>query len=212
MIPNYIEDVKAAKTKYADAWSHAHVDGDPRRLEWIKLFAKDLHAKDHNVGCNGKRGNPLDLSADAINILCDETDSNGRTPDGEPCVVVDVIGGAGGPTPSPIWGVYNTLVEGSGANVDPNATPAPPPPATPYIPSYGELGDDAFFRSQIGIPLQADMSIAGQALNDGSSVWFARACYELITESMKAGRMIDAAPIVKKYRNQWRAILGLPPL
>jgi len=29
---------------------------------------------------------------------------------------------------------------------------------------------------------------------------------------LKAGRVIDAAPIVRKYRNQWRASLGLPPL
>src|SRR5687768_4326859 len=91
MIPNYLADVQAAKLKYADAWSHAHVHGDPRRLEWIKLFAKDLHAKDPNCNLNGKRGNRHDLSADAINILCDAADSAGRTPEGQPCVVVDVI-------------------------------------------------------------------------------------------------------------------------
>lgn len=135
MIPNYLEDVKAAKVKYADAWTHAHVAGDPRRHDWIRLFAKDLHAKDVHVGLNGKRGNPLDLSMDAINLLCDEDESDGRTPEGFPCVVVDVIGSAGIPSQFPVWNVLDTLIEGSGAWVDPTATPPipqPPPPAFPY--------------------------------------------------------------------------------
>lgn len=127
MIPNYKHDVEAAAVKYADAWKHAHVEGDPRRLEFIKLLARDLHVKDPKVNCNGKRGNPNDLSADALNILCHKDDSAGRTPDGRPCVVVDVIGGAGGSNPQPAWIVYNTLVEGSGAAVDPNKIPAPAP-------------------------------------------------------------------------------------
>lgn len=136
MIPNYLSDVYTARDKYPEAWSHAHVEGDPRRLEWIKLFAKDLHAKDSTCYLNGKRGNPLDLSADAINILCDKADSAGRTPGGLACVVVDVIGSAGArppynsgnPAPYPVWGVYNTLIEGSGAPVDPNNVPGPPSP------------------------------------------------------------------------------------
>jgi hypothetical protein len=56
------------------------------------------------------------------------------------------------------------------------------------------------------------MLLKGQPLNDGSSVWFSRTTYEILAESMKAGHLIDAAPIVRKYRNQWRAILGLPPV
>lgn len=131
-IPNYLADVQAAKVKYADAWLHAHHDGDPRRLEWIKLFATDLHAKDPKVNLNGKRGNPNDLSADAINILCEAADSAGRTPEGFPCVVVDVIGGAGGPNPTPTWSVFTTLVEGSGAAVTPTPPAPPPAPFYPY--------------------------------------------------------------------------------
>jgi hypothetical protein len=56
------------------------------------------------------------------------------------------------------------------------------------------------------------MLLKGQQLNDGSSVWFSRTTYEILAESMKAGHLIDAAPILRKYRNQWRAILGLPPV
>lgn len=90
--------------------------------------------------------------------------------------------------------------------------PPVPQPKPARIPSYAELGDDAFFRASIGVPLQADMALAGQLLNDGSSVWFSRTTYEILAESFIAGHVVDPAPIVKKYRNQWRAILGLPPL
>lgn len=211
MIPNYFEDVKAAKTNYPDAWKHAHISGDPRTLEWIKLFAKDLHAKDPRANLNGKRGDPKNLSADAINYLCDKEDSDGRTPDGLPCVVVDVIGGAGGPNPTPGWNVFTTLVEGSGAPVDPTVSGPVPPPVI-KIPSYADLGDDAFFRNHIGIPLQADMAQTGQPLNDGSSVWFSRITYSLLVAMIKAGGPVDPAPIVKVHRNEWRAILGLPPV
>jgi hypothetical protein len=140
MIPNYLREVHAARSKYAEAWAHAHVDGDPRRLEWIKFLVADLRAIDPDVGCNGKRGDPRNLSADAINILCDAADSEGRTPGGLPCVVVDVIGSAGArppytasnPAPFPTWNVFTTLVEGSGANVDPGGIPVPPPPPSGF--------------------------------------------------------------------------------
>jgi len=124
------------------------------------------------------------------------------------------ICGAGGPNPQPGWIVDEPRYSAKDW-IDPfdhrigEAAPAPLPP---YVPSYAQLGDDAFFRTQIGVPLEADMRLAGQPLNDGSSVWFSRTTYEILAESMKAGHMIDAAPIVRKYRNQWRAILGLPPV
>lgn len=89
--------------------------------------------------------------------------------------------------------------------------PAPQPPAI-KIPTYAELGADAFFITNIGIPLQADMALKGQALNADSSVWFSRTTYDLMVAMIKAGGPVDPAPIVKKYRNEWRAILGLPPL
>lgn len=126
---------------------------------------------------------------------------------------VDFIGGAGGPNPQPAWSVDAPRYSRKDW-IDPfdhGIGNSAPPPAV-YIPSYGELGDDAFFRAMIGVPLQADMAMAGQPLNDGSSVWFSRSLYEIITEAVKAGHMIDVQPIVRKYRNQWRAILGQPPV
>ena len=203
-IPNYKKDVEAAAVKYADAWSHAHVEGDPRRLEWIKLFARDLHIKDPKVNCNGKRGNPNDLSADAINILCHKDDSEGRTPDGRPCVVVDVIGGAGGTNPQPTWSVYNTLVEGSGAPVDPNKIPAPSPSPgrVPYP------GDEVW--DQVGEALFADYAKAGQSPNALMGRWFGRTIWDAV-EGDDSGAVLTVEASIQKHRKDWRSALGLPP-
>lgn len=200
MIPNYLHDVEVAKQKYADAWAHAHVDGDPRRLEWVKLFAKDLHAKDGNCYLNGKCGNPNDLSADAINILCAKEDSAGRTPGGLPCVVVDVIGGAGGPNPSATWTVYNTLREGSGAPVDPNNIPATPAPVKPYP------GDPVW--DAVGATLFADYAEAKQAPNPQMGRWFGRTIWDA-TEGDENGKVWTVPDSITKHRAEWRAVLGL---
>ena len=125
---------------------------------------------------------------------------------------VDFIGGAGGSNPQPGWIVDDPRYSASDW-LDPfDHGLAHPAPAPIRIPSYGELGDDAFFRNEIGVPLQADMLSVGQPLNDGSSVWFSRTTYEILEQALKAGHMIDVAPIVTKYRNQWRAVLNLPPI
>lgn len=127
-------------------------------------------------------------------------------------LAVDFIGGAGGANPQPGWivGTYEYTHKDAHDPGDHGIGTSAPPEV--FIPSYGELGDDAFFRASIGVPLQADMLLAGQQLNDGSSVWFSRTTYEILTEALKAGQMIDVQPIVRKYRNQWRAILGQPPV
>jgi len=133
------------------------------------------------------------------------------------------------PTKDYRW--HNPAIAQHGGAAVPMPTPTPAPSPAPQsptsqfrIPSYAELGDDAFFRAQIGVPLQADMTTAGQVLNDGSSVWFSRGTYLLVVAAVKAflngGSMadVDAPAIVKSVRNEWRANLtkqgatGLPPL
>lgn len=176
MIPNYQKQVDACKTKYADAWTHAHVEGDPRRTEWIQLCAADIHAIDKSVGCNGKRGNPHDLSADALNILCSTADSEGKTPEGYPCAVVDVIAGAGGPNPQPVWNVYTTAVEGSGANVLPGAV-TPPQPVIPVVPGREEALDemkwlDGYYASPEGLQRPNGLSLNGTPDFEGIAAWY----------------------------------------
>lgn len=184
MIPNYLRDVEAAKAKYADAWAHAHVAGDPRRHDFIKLLAYDLHQKDPKVGLNGKRGNPNDLSMDALNYLCDAADSAGRTPEGLPCAVVDCIGSAGIPSQYPVWSPFTTLVEGSGAWVTP--MPVEPPAPQVEFPPRDLVGQ--FFAAldakyaQRGAPNRV---IGGDPLhvnNEGLFVWIAEYLRRYVTE------------------------------
>lgn len=209
-IPNYKQDVEAAQAKYADAWAHAHVEGDPRRLEFIKLLAKDLHIKDPKVNCNGKRSNPNELSADAINILCLSTDSAGRTPDGRPCVVVDVIGGAGGPNPTPAWTVYNTLVEGSGAPVNPNSIPAPVPVPAAQPPGRDEALNelnwlDAYYMAPEGLQRPEGLSLQGAPDFEGIAAWY----LDVYQRARMAGKSKEdaRAAYVKEIRSsaEWRA-------
>lgn len=167
-----------------------------------------LHASDERWGHLKKSGGQSHLHHHGEDAALYLSDDEGQSQ------AVDFIGGAGGPNPQPAWTVDAPRYSAKDW-IDPfdhRIGEAAPEPMPPFVPSYGELGDDAFFRTQIGAPLQADMQLAGQSLNDGSSVWFSRTTYEILTEALKAGRMIDAAPIVRKYRNQWRAALGLPPV
>lgn len=167
-----------------------------------------LHARDARWGHLKKNRGQTDVHGhgeDAALYLADA--------DGESCAV-DFIGGAGGPNPQPGWMVDSPRYSKKDWRdpFDHHYEQSAPPAPVLRIPSYGELGDDAFFRESIGKPLQADMMVAGQSLNDGSSVWFSRTTYELLVAAITAGQAVDPAPIVTKYRNQWRAILRLPPV
>lgn len=129
-------------------------------------------------------------------------------------LAVDFIGGAGGPNPQPGWMVGTHVYTHADAHdpTDHGLEDAPPPPRV-TIPDYEALGGDAFGRAMIGVPLEADYRMAGQRLNDGSAVWSWRTCHSLMSALVQAnGQPIDAAGIVKKHRNEWRSILGLPPV
>lgn len=91
-------------------------------------------------------------------------------------------------------------------------TPGPvQPPSVIRFPSYGEIGDDAFFRKEIGVPLQADVTHAGETLNDGSTIWSSRASYLLIVATMKhrmgLGPAVNPVEIGRSVRNEWREVL-----
>lgn len=117
---------------------------------------------------------------------------------------------------SNFWRPWNPPLDGEIGDVLPGPGPTPPAP-TPAptrgfrFPSYAELGDDGFFRSAIGVPLQEDASYAGEALNDGSAVWFSRATYRLmaaiIRHQLGEGPAPDPAAEVREVRAQWRAIM-----
>lgn len=132
---------------------------------------------------------------------------------------VDFIGGAGGSNPQPGWIVDDPRYSESDWR-DPFDHGFDQAPATALrIPSYGALGDDAFFRAMIGVPLFADYLMAeaqghpDAKPNDGMSVWFSRATYRLMAALLASnGAPVDVAGEVRIVRNEWRTQLRLPPV
>lgn len=115
--------------------------------------------------------------------------------------------------PSTSWRPWNPPFEGAIGDVpmpgEPPVTPPPPPPSI-RIPSYSDLGDDAFFRATVGVPLAADARLAGETLNDGSSVWFSRLTYRLMAAALKhqmGGPSPNPLAEQKIVRGEWRAIM-----
>jgi hypothetical protein len=128
--PNYLTDVQRCAAENPEAWMNAHT-GNAHTEDFIRILAYELCAKDPRVGLNGKRGNPADISDDALNVL-DPKDGPGLTPEGAKCWVVDVIIGAGGPDPAPNWNAYPDAESSTGAHV----VPGPPPVDTGKVYPY----------------------------------------------------------------------------
>ncbi len=129
----------------------------------------------------------------------------------------DTIGNANdGPEPfgSPGVPVWNPIPEQFWRPNNPplKSEPVIINPPTPPLADYNAMGDDAFFVGEIGVPLAADMAKAGQVMNAGSASWIARTTFRVMRAFDKYGDHRQKAEIVKDVRNQWRAVLGLPPL
>lgn len=170
---------------------------------FVDAVVSTLHGLDERFGHLRKKPGQSQVHGHGEDAALYLSDTPGQSQ------AVDFIGGAGGPNPQPGWIVDSPRYSASDW-IDPfdHGEQVPPPPR---IPSYGELGDDAFFRAMIGVPLFADYLMAGQVPNDGMSVWFSRATYRLMAEFLQAnGQPIDAAGEVKIVRNEWRQLLGLP--
>lgn len=133
MIPNLLSEVERAKADFPTEWANAHT-GNAHTEDFIRLLAARCHAINVAFGLNGKRGNPTDLSDDALNFLCQASESTGRTPEGLPCVVIDVIASAGTPSASPAWQVFSKAPDANGAWVKPeNGIPVPEPEPPPHV-------------------------------------------------------------------------------
>jgi hypothetical protein len=200
MIPNMLAEVEQCRRDHPEAWANAHT-GNSHSEDFIKLLAVRCHASNVKCGLNGKRGNPSDLSDDALNFLCGSSESTGRTPEGLPCVVIDVIGAAGSAGAYPTWQVFSVAPEANGAWVQPGPSVpmSPPVPTPPVMPPYP--GDSVF--DEIGVVLFGDYAQAGQSPNVGMGRWFGRTVYDYL-----AG--MPMADSIAKHRAEWRAALGLP--
>lgn len=142
-IPDHRGAVEDIAKRYPEAWACAHT-GRACSDDYIKLLASYLHYEvDTRFNLNGKRGNPNDISDDAI--CFDGVSVKGDvdpTRDNKPVTVLDVIGGAGGPNPTPQWGAVGPATPRPHAacvvpeRIHANPSPGPPPPApTPAPPA-----------------------------------------------------------------------------
>lgn len=102
-VPNYLSVVEDVKRRYPAEWAAAHTGG-PQTEAFIRRLAWELHQRDPRIGLNGKRGNPSDISDDAlcydgVSVLGDVDPTRGNAP----VTVIDVIAAAGSPNASPAW-------------------------------------------------------------------------------------------------------------
>lgn len=135
--PNVKSELESYVDRYADAWAHAHRDGDPRGAEWITLAVQTLRAE-HPAGkrwcLNGKRGSASDVSMDVVAYLVDESNGNNRLVE-----AFDVIVGAGGASPRVEWSnITNYATIGNSGTAlciaPPDLAPGPGPGPTPPNP------------------------------------------------------------------------------
>lgn len=94
----------------------------------------------------------------------------------------------------------------------PGPTPSAPQPPAAALADYNGIGGDQLFVNGIGVPLETDMRASGQGLNAGSAAWVARAAFLVMRAFDKNGDHREKDAILKKVRNEWRAVLGQPPV
>lgn len=144
-VPNRYQTVIEVANKYPREFREAHTDS-PNKHVWIKLLALELNKSDARFGLNGKRGNPNDLSMDAINYLGEGVGFD-PTRNDRPVTVIDVIAGAGGVSPTPAWQVFDKPEDrGPGAWVQPLAVDGygdvPPKNPVDPLPPTGPTNTD----------------------------------------------------------------------
>lgn len=176
--PNYEAIVRQLKDQHPEAWRNAHT-GNAHTEDFVRIVAATLNQMDPAVGLNGKRGNPNDISDDALNIL-DPIDGPGRTPDGRRCWVVDFIAQAGSPQASVTWQPFSNPQDSSGAWVLPSTQPNPPQPQPPVVvqpPGREEALDemrwlDGYYAAPEGLQRPNGLSLNGKPDFEGIAAWY----------------------------------------
>jgi len=211
VIPNMLAEVETCKADYPQAWKDAHT-GNPRTEDFIRLLAARLHNLDARFGLNGKRGDPKDISDDAINYIGEGPGHDPAT--GLPVTVFDVIRGAGGPNPVPSWDRIDQA--GPGAWVTPGAVVVPPlPPPQPTQPPGREeaLDEQKFLHAYYMAPegLQRPKGLWRDDTNppgpdfEGIATWYLD-IYQMERMATKS-RAEARAAYVKQIRqsDEWKA-------
>jgi hypothetical protein len=199
--PNYKADVERVAAENPEAWRNCHT-GNAHTEDFIRILAAELFIKDNRVGLNGKRGNPDDISDDALNYL-DPADGPGTTPQGARCWVIDVVASAGSPDASPTWQAFTDPQDSSGAHVQPGEAPSPEPEQPDIYPYPDEQTAGKAFQERV----KATYKEAGRAFPDPNDE-------DAFRHFMRYGHSSAHMPepeAANKHIAELRADLGLPP-
>lgn len=203
-IPNQIHEVEVARQQWPQDWKDAHT-GNANTEGFIRKLAARLYAQDARWGLNGKRGNPQDISDDVLAYRGEGTAVD--VVNGGPMEIIDVIAGAGGPSPTPAWIVAPGGPGDKGTWVKPAVSGPAPGPVCPdpsaHIPKPPPPypGDRVF--DALGIRLIDDYAAAGRTLDFQSGTWFGRVIYDHLSGGLTMEQSIQ------KHRGEWLAALGL---
>lgn len=197
-----LAEVEQCKADHPQAWKDAHT-GNSRTDDFIKLLAARLYALNSAFGNNGKRGDPLDISDDAINFKGEGADYD-PTAGNAPRTVIDVIGSAGTPGAFPQWIVVTNAANPVGAAwVKPGAVAPPvvvPPAPKPVYP------DENTFWKAFQEQMRKAYSDAGRTFPDPNDAdafrRFSRCGFDIGT-----GMNADAA--AAKHISELRKELGV---
>ena len=212
-IPNCQHVVAQLSQQYPQEWRDAHnpSGGGPHTEAFIRRLAWVLHSTvDARFGLNGKRGNPNDISDDALNFRGvgpghDPTNGNA------PVTVIDCIGGAGGPNPTPAWQVFDTL-PGPGAWVQPvpvdgsvgggvtSPTPRPPSPAPDLRPVLDALA--ALDARVTGLALEVSDVKARLFTTERDAATAAFEALNAATRASEIKTLLDARPVAPVYEGR----------
>ena len=214
-----VKRAKAAAEKREARGYFARVkDGDPRAASlFARLVAFDLNptGRSSDFGTLTKPAGGSNVDGYADDAICYSNDPNNLEN------VIDLVGGAGAPgarviaevkprRAQDLWEKPKPLSDDDMAYLLDGGEETVPAPPMSTIPGYESIGGDSFFRSAVGAPLEGDAKLAGESLNEGSSVWFSRSCYDILAARM-VNPAADVSPIIKKHRTDWRALMPTPP-
>ena len=181
-VPNKLSTVQSVAAANPEAWKQAHT-GNSHTEDFIRILAQELHLDDPAFGNNGKRGDPEDISDDAINFAGEGADFD-PTNNNMPCTVIDVISGAGGPSPTPAWQVVSNPAAPVGAAwVQPadQPEPEPEPEPEPVQPYPSESPDGGWWGQIADVEIAALYAHVGRPYpSDQKSLrWIGRIAYDI---------------------------------
>lgn len=178
-VPNLLHVVEQTKKDFPQAWKDAHTGNQDTEV-FIEILAARCHALDPKFGLNGKRGNPDDLSDDALNYKGEGADfdpTNGNMPS----TVIDVIGKAGSPDAFPQWAIVTNPAAPVGAAwVQPQGAPPPEPPDPPTPPVQPYPDEVTWWEAVFDAEVAKRYASKGQTFpNPRSARWSNRTAYDI---------------------------------